>query len=920
MHDQKKPREQLVSELMELQQRLADVEASDIGRKKKIEQLEREIAGHNQAQEKSRQSNVAVETALTGIITADMKGNITYANSAAARMWGYDSPSEMIGLNAVDRHPVRARSKAEQILRILRQEGIYFEPHGLPCIRKDGSEFVAGVRSSLIRDNSGKAVGVVGSFIDITDRMRAETELKIRNDINELFLTTPDDRVFAEVLTYIREAFASEFGTFGYFEEHGSFVTPAITRAAYWEKCKTPEKQTVFAKGVFKGLWARATEEKKTLYCNSGPFKPPGGHVPVENTIVAPLVYRNKVISAIRLANKAGGYNSDDRALLDSVVRNIAPVLHARIERNRGEKQRRQILAEKERLVNDLEERVKELHCLYGLSEYSTLTDISIEEMLNKAVSVLPQAWQYPEATGARIAFGGKVFETKNFAKAKWLQSADIRIDGEIVGVVEVCYLKEKPALGEGPFLNEERKLINTVSEGLGKAIQHDELERHQRLSAQILELLNRSPEAGSPIHDILLALKQLSGFEAVGIRLREGEDFPYYEASGFSADFVAAERCLCSQDDRGDLIRDSEGNAILECMCGNVIRGRTDPSQPFFTEGGSFWTNSTTRLLATTTDKDRGAHTRNRCNAQGYESVALIPLRSGKENIGLLQLNDSRPNMFRLEMIRNYEQIGASIGIALQRKKAAGELDRAHRQLKVRASELEMANSELSQYGYVVSHDLRAPLRAIQNYAEFLHEDLAQSLTGEQKGYLDGMLTACGEANILVEDLLSFSQIDRPEGHDESIEVGEVIKDILKSLGLSSEIEIVLEKNWPVIKTSRVLLQQIFQNLIVNAAKFNVSRPKRVELGFRPAEGNACEFFVRDNGIGIDRRYHEKIFRVFERLHTSREYEGTGIGLAIVEKSAAKLQGSIRVESDPGKGSTFFVTIPCGEEEEIDE
>ncbi len=242
--------------------------------------------------------------------------------------------------------------------------------------------------------------------------------------------------------------------------------------------------------------------------------------------------------------------------------------------------------AEKEKLINELKERIKELDCVYRISEYRTLPNISLEELLDKVVSLLPQAWKYPEAACARIAFGNMVFETKNFAKSKWLQSADIRIDKEILGVVEVGYLQEKPELGEGPFLNEERKLLSTIAEQLGKAIQHDELEKYQRLSAKILELLNRPSEMGSQIHDILLIIKQFSNFEAVGIRLREGEDFPYYEASGFPVAFLAAERNLCAKSDRGELIRDSEGNAVLECMCGNVICGRTDPSQYFFYRG----------------------------------------------------------------------------------------------------------------------------------------------------------------------------------------------------------------------------------------------------------------------------------------------------------------------------------------------
>jgi signal transduction histidine kinase len=121
--------------------------------------------------------------------------------------------------------------------------------------------------------------------------------------------------------------------------------------------------------------------------------------------------------------------------------------------------------------------------------------------------------------------------------------------------------------------------------------------------------------------------------------------------------------------------VRDTQGNPVLECMCGNILCGRTDATLPFFTAGGSFWTNCTTTLLASTTEQDCQARTRNRCNGEGYESVALIPLRSGSEIIGLLQLNDRRPNCFTEESIRYFEDMGASIGIALSRKQAEDAL-----------------------------------------------------------------------------------------------------------------------------------------------------------------------------------------------------------------------------------------------------
>jgi hypothetical protein len=186
-----------------------------------------------------------------------------------------------------------------------------------------------------------------------------------------------------------------------------------------------------------------------------------------------------------------------------------------------------------------------------------------------------------------------------------------------------------------------------------------------QGLTIKILEKLNRSDEGPGAINEILDQIKEYTGFEAVGIRLKEDKDYPYFITQGFPGHFVEAEKYLCAKDEKGKSILDDSGDPLLECMCGNVIRRRTDPSLSFFTEGGSFWTNSTTKLLASTTEKERQSKTRDGCNGEGYESVALIPLRSGPEIVGLLQLNDSRSNLFYPAMIHFFEKVGNSIGIA---------------------------------------------------------------------------------------------------------------------------------------------------------------------------------------------------------------------------------------------------------------
>jgi PAS domain S-box-containing protein len=250
------------------------------------------------------------------------------------------------------------------------------------------------------------------------------------------------------------------------------------------------------------------------------------------------------------------------------------------------------------------------------------------------------------------------------------------------------------------------------------------------------------------------------------------------------------------------------------------------------------------------------------------------------------------------------------------ERKDAEEALRLAHKDLAEKATALEAANEELSQYAYVVSHDLKGPLRAIRNYSDFLHEDLKGTLAAEQKAYLDGLNRAVQNGEELIGDLLEFSRVGRRGGPIEAIDMDAFFREFITSLNLSREVEVVMADGWPSIQADRTLLRQIFQNLVRNAVKFNRSAHKRVEMGWGPAGDDQCELYVRDNGIGIDPRYHEQIFRVFQRLHVRKEYDGTGLGLAIVKKAASKLRGSIRLESKPGEGSTFFVCVPKAQKE----
>ena len=194
-------------------------------------------------------------------------------------------------------------------------------------------------------------------------------------------------------------------------------------------------------------------------------------------------------------------------------------------------------------------------------------------------------------------------------------------------------------------------------------------------VTIQFLRLVNESTGTRNLIRAATAFFHEQSGCDAVGIRLKEGEDYPYFEARGFPPEFVEAESQLCARDQAGGIKRDSQGDPILECMCGNVICGRVDPAKPFFTAQGSFWTNSTTQLLATTTDADRQARTRNRCHGEGYESVALVPLRLGEQRLGLLQVNARRAGAFTAEVISLWERLGGHLSVALAKFRADEEL-----------------------------------------------------------------------------------------------------------------------------------------------------------------------------------------------------------------------------------------------------
>jgi light-regulated signal transduction histidine kinase (bacteriophytochrome) len=222
----------------------------------------------------------------------------------------------------------------------------------------------------------------------------------------------------------------------------------------------------------------------------------------------------------------------------------------------------------------------------------------------------------------------------------------------------------------------------------------------------------------------------------------------------------------------------------------------------------------------------------------------------------------------------------------------------------------LENRNRELDQFTYVVSHDLKAPLRAIANLSEWLEEDLEDKLTEDTKKQMDLLRGRVHRMEALINGLLQYSRVGRIKGDLQTVDVGALLAEVLDSLDPPSEFTIKIEGEMPTLVTEPLPLQQVFINLISNAIKHHHRSDGKIIISVKEQE-KFYQFAVADDGPGIAPEYHQKIFGIFQTLTARDLQENTGIGLSIVKKIIEHQGGKIRVESTVGQGTTFYFTWP---------
>lgn len=313
--------------------------------------------------------------------------------------------------------------------------------------------------------------------IELEELKKTKHELAIINQISRVFLTVPDDQMYVDVLQIVLKAMDSKYGLFGYIDPEGSLVFPSLTREV-WSQCQIPDKNIVFPREKWGGIWGRSLIEKKTLFSNK-PFEVPKGHVPITRALAVSIIFKETVIGLLLVGNKTSDYNEDDCELLESIAGRIAPILDARLKRDREEAARKKAEESLRQKARELHERVKELNCFFDIAKIVE-THHSLDDILHGIVDIIPSACQYPETTSAGMVLGEKNYVTKNFKTGACKHTSVIKINGGNVGVLEVYCGETKSETGECRCLPEEISLIDAIAERIGRIIQLKNLENER--------------------------------------------------------------------------------------------------------------------------------------------------------------------------------------------------------------------------------------------------------------------------------------------------------------------------------------------------------------------------------------------------------------------------------------------------------
>ena len=610
-------------------------------------------------------------------------------------------------------------------------------------------------------------------------------------------------------------------------------------------------------------------------------------------------------------------------------------------------------------LNHNLNERVKELNCLYGLSKCVEIPNITLPEIFQGLAEMLPPSWQYPQITCGRVIFDGNEFKTDNFKETQWLQSADIKVFGEKKGSIDVYYLRECPLLDEGPFLKEERDLINALAERLSRVIERKQAEELQK---RLVAIIEATPDfvGFADAKDKHIIYVNKAGRKMCGIgndedvtKLKISDVHPEWTNKMFAEEILPAvvrdgvwtgECAFLNIRDRHEIpvlmvlsshkapdgevtvfstisrditerkqaegkirifssaVESAYDSFVLTDMNGNVSYANKSCIKNF-----GYSPEEITKLNVSqfTVNPEDAKKIIEEIKKKGRWDGELMQVRKNKERFS---------SILTTSLVKDDKGKPAAImGIfrdITERKKTEEVLVELNKDLKATIEKLSAANRELHEFAHITAHDLKAPLRGIGTLAELLVTDYADKFDDEGKKSVHMLMNRLNRMYRQIDDILKYSEIGRVVVKKSEVDLNTLIEEIKDSIAVPENIKVIIDGNLPKIICEKTRMMQVFQNLISNAIE-SMDKPAGLITASCTEEGDRWKFSVTDNGPGIDERHFERIFKIFQTLATNGANKSTGIGLAIVKKIVESYGGRVWVESEVGQGSTFLFTLP---------
>lgn len=294
------------------------------------------------------------------------------------------------------------------------------------------------------------------------------------------------------------------------------------------------------------------------------------------------------------------------------------------------------------------------------------------------------------------------------------------------------------------------------------------------------------------------------------------------------------------------------------------------------------------------------------------------VPLSYTGGTTGMIALA-SKESGYTQADCQDMEALSVAFVESLNRRRAERKINELIAELNLHLKVIEASNKELEAFSYSVSHDLRAPLRHITGFVELLNKRDLGSLDEKSRHYLQVISSSAQQMGVLIDDLLSFSRMGRAELMKSCVAFGTLVEEIVRSLAEQTQgREIVWDIHpLPEVVGDPAMLRLVMVNLITNALKFTRTRSQaRIEIGAAAGDPDETLFYVRDNGVGFDMKYADKLFVLFQRLHSTEEFEGTGVGLANVQRIIRRHGGRVWAEGGVDKGASFWFSLPKSKEE----